>query len=186
MVAHFDLEKTITPFRLAGAINAWLRPHPVAVLACEIAPGFHARFDCIGRRYRYHIVNRRAPLTHLRGQAWQVTPRLDAAAMHMAAQLLVGRHDFTTFRSTACQSASPVKSLDSLNVERCGENILIHAAARSFLHHQVRSMVGCLKLVGEGRWTAETLAAALEACDRRALGLNAPSDGLTFLSAHYR
>jgi tRNA pseudouridine38-40 synthase len=185
MVAHFDLEKTITPFRLAGAINAWLRPHPVAVLACEIAPGFHARFDCIGRRYRYHIVNRRAPLTHLRGLAWQVTPRLDAAAMHMAAQLLVGRHDFTTFRSTACQSASPVKSLDSLDVERCGEDIVIHAAARSFLHHQVRSMVGCLKLVGEGRWTAETLAAALEACDRRALGLNAPSDGLTFLSAHY-
>lgn len=185
MVAHFDLEKTITPFRLAGAINAWLRPHPVAVLACEIAPGFHARFDCTGRRYRYHIVNRRAPLTHLRGLAWQVTPHLDAAAMHAAAQLLVGRHDFTTFRSTACQSASPVKSLDSLDVERCGEAILIHASARSFLHHQVRSMVGCLKLVGEGRWTAETLAAALAARDRRALGLNAPSDGLTFISASY-
>lgn len=185
MVAHFDLEKTITPFRLAGAINAWLRPHPVAVLACEIAPGFHARFDCTGRRYRYHIVNRRAPLTHLRGLAWQVTPRLDAAAMHTAAQLLVGRHDFTTFRSTACQSASPIKTLDSLDVERCGEDIVIHAAARSFLHHQVRSMVGCLKLVGEGRWTAETLAAALTACDRRALGLNAPSDGLTFVSARY-
>jgi tRNA pseudouridine38-40 synthase len=185
MVAHFDLEKTITPFRLAGAINAWLRPHPVAVLACEIAPGFHARFDCTGRRYRYHIVNRRAPLTHLRGLAWQVAPRLDAAAMHAAAQRLVGRHDFTTFRSTACQSASPVKTLDSLEVERCGEDIVIHAAARSFLHHQVRSMVGCLKLVGEGRWTVATLVAALDACDRRALGLNAPSDGLTFVSARY-
>jgi tRNA pseudouridine38-40 synthase len=185
MVAHFDLEKTITPFRLAGAINAWLRPHPVAVLACEIAPGFHARFDCTGRRYRYHIVNRRAPLTHLRGLAWQITPQLDTAAMHAAAQLLIGRHDFTTFRSTACQSASPVKSLDSLDVERCGDDIVIHAAARSFLHHQVRSMVGCLKLVGEGRWTAETLAAALAARDRRALGLNAPSDGLTFVSASY-
>lgn len=185
MVAHFDLEKTITPFRLAGAINAWLRPHPVAVLACEPAPGFHARFDCSGRRYRYYIVNRRAPLTHLRGLAWQVTPRLDVAAMHVAAQLLVGRHDFTTFRSTACQSASPVKTLDSLNIEREGDDIFVHASARSFLHHQVRSMVGCLKLVGEGRWSADTLAEALAACDRRALGLNAPADGLTFISASY-
>lgn len=185
MVAHFDLEKTITPFRLAGAINAWLRPHPVAVLVCEPAPGFHARFDCQGRRYRYHIVNRRAPLTHLRGLAWHVAAPLDAAAMHLTAQRLVGRHDFTTFRSTACQSASPIKTLDSLDVERCGEDILIHASARSFLHHQVRSMVGCLKLVGEGRWDADTLAQALAACDRRALGLNAPADGLTFISAAY-
>jgi tRNA pseudouridine38-40 synthase len=185
MVAHFDLEKTITPFRLAGAINAWLRPHPVAVLACEPAPGFHARFDCLGRRYRYHIVNRRAPLTHLRGLAWHVAAPLDAAAMHMAAQRLVGRHDFTTFRSTACQSASPIKTLDSLDVERCGDDIFINAAARSFLHHQVRSMVGCLKLVGEGRWDTDTLAQALQARDRRALGLNAPADGLTFISATY-
>ncbi len=185
MVAHFDLEKTITPFRLAGAINAWLRPHPVAVLACEPAPGFHARFDCTGRRYRYHIVNRRAPLTHLRGLAWHIAAPLDVPAMHLAAQRLVGRHDFTTFRSTACQSASPVKTLDSLDVERHGEDIFIHAAARSFLHHQVRSMVGCLKLVGEGRWNADNLAQALTACDRRALGLNAPADGLTFVSAAY-
>lgn len=185
MVAHFDLEKTITPFRLAGAINAWLRPHPVAVLACEPAPGFHARFDCSGRRYRYHIVNRRAPLTHLRGLAWHVAAPLDAAAMHLAAQRLVGRHDFTTFRSTACQSASPVKTLDSLDVERTGDDIFVHAAARSFLHHQVRSMVGCLKLVGEGRWNADVLAQSLAACDRRALGLNAPADGLTFISATY-
>jgi tRNA pseudouridine38-40 synthase len=185
MVAHFDLEKTITPFRLAGAINAWLRPHPVAVLACEPAPGFHARFDCLGRRYRYHIVNRRAPLTHLRGLAWHVAAPLDATAMHLAARRLVGRHDFTTFRSTACQSASPFKTLDSLEVERWGEDIFVHAAARSFLHHQVRSMVGCLKLVGEGRWSADTLAEALAACDRRALGLNAPADGLTFISALY-
>lgn len=185
MVAHFDLEKTITPFRLAGAINAWLRPHPVAVLACEPAPGFHARFDCLGRRYRYHIVNRRAPLTHQRGLAWHVAAHLDATAMHLAAQRLVGRHDFTTFRSTACQSASPVKTLDSLDVERVGDDIFVHAAARSFLHHQVRSMVGCLKLVGEGRWSADTLAEGLAACDRRALGLNAPADGLTFISAVY-
>jgi tRNA pseudouridine38-40 synthase len=185
MVAHFDLEKPITPFRLAGAINAWLRPHPVAVLDCVVAPGFHARFDCTGRAYRYHIVNRRAPLTVARGLAWQVAPSLDAAAMQAAAQRLVGRHDFTTFRSTACQSASPIKTLDRFDVTRAGENLFITAEARSFLHHQVRSMVGCLKLVGEGRWTADTLAAALAARDRRALGLNAPADGLTFVSARY-
>lgn len=185
MVAHFDLDKVITPFRLAGAINAWVRPHPVSVLACELAPGFHARFDCTERRYRYHIVNRRAPLTTRLGLAWRVTAPLDAVAMHTAAQHLLGRHDFTTFRSTACQSASPVKTLDRLDVERCGDDIMVHAAARSFLHHQVRSMVGCLKLVGEGRWTADTLVQALAARDRCALGLNAPSDGLTFVSANY-
>jgi tRNA pseudouridine38-40 synthase len=185
MVAHFDLEKPITPFRLAGAINAWARPHPVSVLECVPAPGFHARFDCTGRAYRYHIVNRRAPLTRLRGLAWQVAVPLDAAAMHSAAQLLVGRHDFTTFRSTACQSASPVKTLDRLDVSREGDNLFVDAEARSFLHHQVRSMVGCLKLVGEGRWSAETLGQALAATDRRALGLNGPADGLTFVAACY-
>jgi tRNA pseudouridine38-40 synthase len=185
MVAHFDLDKPITAFRLAGALNAWLRPHPVAVLACAAAPGFHARFDCTGRAYRYRIVNRRAPLTWDTGLAWQVAVPLDAEAMHAAAQRLVGRHDFTTFRSTACQSASPVKTLDRLAVERRGEEIVIEAAARSFLHHQVRSMVGCLKLVGQGRWSAARLGAALAARDRRALGLNAPPDGLTFIAASY-
>ena len=185
MVAHFDLDRTITPDRLAGAINAWLRPHPVSVIACLSAPGFHARFDCTGRLYRYIIVNRRAPLTVDAGLAWRVTEPLNADAMHKAAQILVGQHDFTTFRSTACQSASPVKTLDRLDVQRDGETIIVMAAARSFLHHQVRSMVGCLKLVGQGRWTAQTLAAALAAADRRALGLNAPPDGLTFLNAHY-
>jgi tRNA pseudouridine38-40 synthase len=186
MVAHFDLERPITSFRLIGAINAWLRPHPVAVLACEPAPGFHARFDCTGRSYRYTIVNRRAPLTVDAGLAWRVSEPLDAAAMHGAAQCLVGRHDFTTFRSTACQSASPVKTLDRLDVHRDGDRIIVEAAARSFLHHQVRSMVGCLKLVGHGRWTVQGLAEALAAADRRALGLNAPPDGLTFLNADYR
>lgn len=185
MVAHFDLDKPITPFRLAGAINACLRPHPVSVLECEPAPGFHARFDCIGRAYRYHITNRRAPLTWAKGLAWHVATPLDAEAMHAAAQRLVGRHDFTTFRSTACQSASPVKTLDRLGAERHGDELIIVAEARSFLHHQVRSMVGCLKLVGAGRWTADQLAAALAACDRRALGLNAPPDGLTFVAARY-
>lgn len=185
MVAHFDLDRTITPVRLSGAINAWLRPHPVSVLACDTAPGFHARFDCTGRSYRYVIVNRRAPLTIDAGLAWRVPEPLDADAMHRAAQILVGRHDFTTFRSTACQSASPVKTLDRLSVHRDGETIIIAAAARSFLHHQVRSMVGCLKLVGQGRWTPQVLAAALAAADRCALGLNAPPDGLTFLNADY-
>jgi len=185
MVAHFDLETHLSGFRLAGAINAWLRPHPVAVLDCAEAPGFHARYDCSARAYRYHIVNRRAPLTTAKGLAWLVTTPLDVAVMHEAAQRLVGRHDFTTFRSVKCQSASPVKTVDRLDVERVGEDVLVVAEARSFLHHQVRSMVGCLKLVGEGRWSAETLMAALAACDRRALGLNAPADGLTFVSADY-
>lgn len=185
MVAHFDLERPMTPYRLVEAINARLRPRPIAVLDAAEAPGFHARFDCTGRRYRYRIVNRRAPLTWERGLAWQVPTALDAAAMHAAAQRLVGRHDFTTFRSTACQSASPVRTLDRLGVERSGEGIVIVAEARSFLHHQVRSMVGCLKLVGEGRWRADDLAAALTAADRTALGLNAPPDGLTFVGADY-
>lgn len=185
MVAHFDLDKAMTPFRLSEAINARLRPLPVAVLTCSEAPGFHARFDCTGRRYRYHIVNRRAPLTFDKGLAWQVSTRLDADAMHDAAQQLVGHHDFTTFRSAACQSASPVKTLDRLEVERVGDGIFVHAAARSFLHHQVRSMTGCLKLVGEGRWSKADLAGALTACDRAALGLNAPPDGLFFVAACY-
>lgn len=185
MVAHFDLDKPMAPFRIQEAINARLRPLPVAVLDCREAPGFHARFDCTGRRYRYRIVNRRPPLTFERGLAWQVSTRLDAGAMHDAAQQLIGRHDFTTFRSAACQSASPVKTLDRLDVERVDDDIFVHAAARSFLHHQVRSMTGCLKLVGEGRWSKTDLAAALAACDRSALGLNAPPDGLFFIGACY-
>jgi tRNA pseudouridine38-40 synthase len=185
MVAHFDLERSITPFRLSEALNARLRPLPVAVLACQAAPGFHARFDCTGRRYRYRIVNRRAPLTFDKGLAWQVGVPLDAAAMHDAAQQLLGLHDFTTFRSAACQAASPMKTLDRLDVERRGDDVVIHAAARSFLHHQVRSMAGCLKLVGEGRWSSADLAAALRARDRAALGLNAPPDGLFFVGAIY-
>jgi tRNA pseudouridine38-40 synthase len=185
MVAHFDLERSITPFRLSEALNARLRPLPVAVLACSEAPGFHARFDCTGRRYRYRIVNRRAPLTFDKGLAWQVGVPLDATAMHDAAQQLLGLHDFTTFRSAACQATSPIKTLDRLDVERMGDDIIIQAAARSFLHHQVRSMTGCLKLVGEGRWSAADLAAALGARDRAALGLNAPPDGLFFVGAVY-
>jgi len=185
-VAHVDTAKPLAPFRLQEALNAHLRPAPVAVVACEAAASdFHARFDCTGRRYRYDIINRRAPLTWQSGLAWHVARPLDAGAMHAAAQILVGRHDFTTFRSVHCQSASPLKTLDALDVVRDGDRIMIHAAARSFLHHQVRSMVGCLKLVGDGSWNADDLSDALEARDRTALGLNAPPDGLFFVAARY-
>jgi len=186
MRAHIDIAKDIAPFRLMEALNARLRPAPVAVLACEAVPeDWHARFSCIGRAYEYRIVNRRAPLTLDRGCAWQVPQPLDAGAMHRAAQSLVGRHDFTTFRSAHCQAASPLKTLDRLDVWREGEDVLIAAEARSFLHHQVRSMVGCLALVGMGRWRVEQVGEALAARDRQALGLNAPPDGLYFVHAKY-
>ncbi|RJG54178.1 tRNA pseudouridine(38-40) synthase TruA [Sphingobium terrigena] len=186
MRAHADVAKAITPFRLMEAINARLGRQPVAILACEeVADDWHARFSCMGRSYVYRIVNRRAALTFEAGLAWQVKQPLDAGAMHEAAQALVGLHDFTTFRSAHCQSASPVKTLDRLSVEREGDRIAIHAAARSFLHHQVRSMVGCLVYVGMGRWSADDLRDALAAADRSALGLNAPPDGLYFVRADY-
>jgi len=186
MRSHVDLAKPIAPFRLMEALNARLRPNPIAVTACEVVPDdWHARFSCTGRRYLYRIVNRRAPLALQRDRAWQVATPLDADAMHRAAQVLVGRHDFTTFRSVHCQAADPVKTLDLLDVERVGDEVHIHAAARSFLHHQVRSMVGCLKLVGTGTWDEARLAAALAARDRGALGLNAPSHGLYFVAATY-
>jgi tRNA pseudouridine38-40 synthase len=184
-VAHVDIEKDIDAFRLMEAINARVRPAPVAILDCVEAPGFHARFDCIGRAYRYRIVNRRAPLTIDAGLAWRVPQPLDARAMDAAAKRLLGQHDFTTFRAAYCQAASPVKTLDRLDVVRCGEEVAVFAEARSFLHHQVRSMVGCLMMVGCGRWTADDLEAALKAADRAALGLNAPPDGLTFMAARY-
>ncbi len=186
MRSHVDIAKPFDPFRLMEALNAHLRPDPIAVTACEVVPDdWHARFSCTGRRYLYRIANRRAPLTLLRDKAWHVPQPLDPQAMHRAAQALVGRHDFTTFRSVHCQAADPVKSLDRLDVERVGEEIHIHAAARSFLHHQVRSMVGCLKLVGAGTWPEGRIAEALAARDRNALGLNAPPHGLYFVEATY-
>ncbi|WP_267393172.1 MULTISPECIES: tRNA pseudouridine(38-40) synthase TruA [unclassified Sphingomonas] len=186
MRAHCDIAKPIAPFRLMEALNARLRPSPVAITACAVVAGdWHARFSCVGRAYEYRIVARRAPLTWERGLAWQVPQPLDAAAMHEAAQQLVGRHDFTTFRSAHCQADSPVRTLDRLDVERSGERIAIHAAARSFLHHQVRSMVGCLAMIGLGRWSRDDLAEALAARDRARLGLNAPPDGLFFVRAVY-
>ena len=190
MRSHVDLVKGMDPFRLSEALNAHLRPDPIAITACQVVPeDWHARFSCTGRSYVYRILNRRAPLTLTKTRVWQVVPDLDAKAMHRAAQALVGRHDFTTFRSVQCQAKDPVKTLDRLDIEEAltehGREIRVHAAARSFLHHQVRSMVGCLKLVGQGTWEEARMAEALEARDRAELGLNAPPHGLYFVRATY-
>lgn len=186
MRAHVDIARAITPFRLMEALNARLRPQPIAILDCvAVADDWHARFSCLGRHYEYRIVNRRAPLTWDKGLAWQIGRPLDVDAMAQGAAHLVGRHDFTTFRSAHCQADSPLRTLDRLDVVRDGSEILIYASARSFLHHQVRSMVGCLALVGEGKWSPDDMRAALDARDRAALGLNAPPDGLYFVSADY-
>lgn len=186
MRAHLDIAREIGAFRLMEALNARLRPHPVAVLACVAVPDdWHARFSCIARHYEYRIVQRRAPLTWEKGLAWRIPGELDAGAMHEAAQLLVGQHDFTTFRSAHCQSQSPVKTLDRLDVTRQGDRLTVRASARSFLHHQVRSMVGCLGLVGQGKWRVGEVGDALAARDRARLGLNAPPDGLFFVRADY-
>jgi tRNA pseudouridine38-40 synthase len=189
-VVHVDIEKPLHPDRVRDGINFWLvteNPSPqVAVLAAEaVGSDFHARFSAIGRRYCYRIVNRRAPLTTQRGLAWLVPKKLDAVAMHDAAQRLVGHHDFSSFRAVECQAASPNKTLDRLDVVRQGEEILVFAAARSFLHHQVRNMVGSLKWVGEGRWSADDVSAALAARDRRAGGPTAPPDGLSLTGVVY-
>jgi len=186
MRAHVEVAKDIDAFRLMEALNHHLRPAPIAVLDCQAkSDDWHARFSCIGREYLYRIANRRAPLTLDANRAWQVAQPLDAEAMHRAAQALVGQHDFTTFRSVHCQAQSPEKTLDLLSVERVGDEVHIRAAARSFLHHQVRSMVGCLALVGMGRWREEQVGEALAARDRQELGLNAPSEGLYFVRALY-
>jgi len=188
MRVHVDVAKDIGAFRLMEALNARLRlaGEAIAVLDAEEKPDdWHARFSCTGRRYLYRIINRRAPLTLDAGKAWNVKQPLDEAAMHEAAQALVGRHDFTTFRSTQCQADSPLKTLDRLAVRREGSEVLIEAAARSFLHHQVRSMVGCLALVGMGHWPVARMAEALAARDRTALGHNAPPEGLYFMGADY-
>jgi tRNA pseudouridine38-40 synthase len=185
-VAHVDLRKDWDSDTVRDALTAQLRPHPVAVLAAErVADDFDARFSARARHYLYRIVNRRADLALDRGRAWRVPRLLDAAAMHRAAQGLIGKHDFTTFRAAECQAKSPVKTLDRLDVEREGDEIRIAASARSFLHHQVRSMVGSLALVGEGRWSAKDLAAALAARDRTACGPIAPPDGLYLVRVEY-
>ena len=186
MSAHVDLVKTLTAHRLREGLNALLRPHPIAVMeAQEVADDWHARFSCTGRRYLYRILNRRAPPALDANRVWHIAQQLDVSAMQEGAAHLVGRHDFTTFRSAHCQSESPVKTLDRLEVDVAGDEVRIRAAARSFLHHQVRSMVGCLALVGRGQWSPDDMKGALDAKDRAALGLNAPPHGLYFVEAIY-
>jgi tRNA pseudouridine38-40 synthase len=185
-VAHVDLAKDWDTETVRDAINFHLRPQPIAVLAVERAAAeFDARFSAVKRHYLYRIVNRRADLTLEQNRAWRVPRPLDAEAMHAAAQRLVGRHDFTTFRSTECQANSPVKTLDRLDVARRGEEICITATARSFLQHQVRSMVGSVVHVGEGKWSGDDLAAALTARDRAACGQVAPPHGLYLVRVDY-
>jgi tRNA pseudouridine38-40 synthase len=185
-VAHVDLAKAWEADTIRDAMNAHLRPHPVAVLAAETASdGFDARFSARQRHYLYRIVNRRPDLALDAGRAWRAPRPLDAVAMHAAAQLLVGKHDFTTFRATECQAKSPVKTLDRLDVERRGDEVQVRASARSFLHHQVRSMVGSLVQVGDGRWSADDLSRALTARDRNACGPVAPPDGLYLVRVDY-
>jgi tRNA pseudouridine38-40 synthase len=186
MSTHVDIERALTPHRLRDGLNALVRPQPISVLAVEqVADDWHARFSCVGRRYRYRILNRRAPPALDSGRVWHIAMSLDVEAMREGAAHLVGRHDFTTFRSAHCQSDSPVKTLDRLEVSRMGQEIHVEAAARSFLHHQVRSMVGCLAMVGRGQWTPDDMRKALEARDRSALGFNAPPHGLYFVEALY-
>ena len=185
-VAHVDLTKEWENDTVRDAINAHLRPHPIAVLSAELVPNsFDARFSAIKRHYRYCIVNRRADLAIDKGRAWRISRPLDIDAMHSAAQRLIGRHDFTTFRAAECQAKSPVKTIDQLGVARDGEAIHIIASARSFLHHQVRSMVGSLAFVGEGKWSADDLAKALAARDRTACAPVAPPEGLYLVSVDY-
>ena len=185
-VAHFDLASERDSGTIRDALNAHLRPHPVAILSAErVAADFDARRSAVRRHYLYRIANRRSDLAIERGRAWRVPRRLDAEAMHNAAQRLVGKHDFTTFRSTECQAKSPEKTLDRLDVSRAGEEVHVTAVARSFLHNQVRSMVGSLVLVGDGRWSADDLARALTARDRTACGPVAPPEGLYLVRVDY-
>ncbi len=186
MGAHLELEKGFRADVVRDALNQHMRPHPVAVLhAEEVDADFHARFSCPRRAYEYRIINRRAPLTLDKDRAWRVSQPLDAEAMHDAAQALLGKHDFTTFRAVACQSASPVKTLEEISVARAGEDVIMRCAAPSFLHNQVRSFAGSLVEVGKGKWTRKGLVAALEARDRSACGQVAPACGLYFLRADY-
>jgi tRNA pseudouridine38-40 synthase len=185
-VAHFDLAKEFAPGTIRDGLNHHLRPAPIAVIhADKAAPDFHARFSATARHYFYRILCRRAPPVLERGRVWHVVRDLDAEAMHAGAQSLVGQHDFTTFRSTECQAKSPVKTLDRLDVRRSGDEIHIDASARSFLHNQVRSMVGSIKLVGEGKWHPRDLKRALEAKDRATCGPVAPPEGLYLAHVDY-
>jgi tRNA pseudouridine38-40 synthase len=185
-VAHVDLPRPAPCDEIRGALNHHLKPHAISVLAVEaVAPDFDARLSATGRRYLYRILNRRAPPALDRGRVWHVAPPLDLAAMRDGAAHLIGHHDFSTFRDSLCQAKSPVKTLDLLDVTRVEDEIHVAAAARSFLHHQVRNMVGTLKLVGLGHWRPHDVARALAARDRRAGGPTAPADGLVLVAVRY-
>jgi tRNA pseudouridine38-40 synthase len=185
-VAHFDLERVWDPFKLREAINHHLRPEPVAVVEVDIAPpGFDARFSAVKRHYLYRILTRRARPALDRNRVWWLPVALDADRMADAATALVGRWDFTTFRAAGCQGGSPIRTLDRLDVTRAGDEIRVEASARSFLHHQIRSIVGSLRMVGDGRWTRDDLAAARDAVDRSRCGPVAPASGLYFMAVDY-
>ncbi len=185
-VAHFDLARSWEPFKVREALNYHLKPDPIVVLDAVIAAAdFDARFSATGRHYLYRILTRNAPPALERDRVWWVRHALDADAMAEAAQMMLGRHDFTTFRAAGCQAASPVKTLDRLSVARFGDEIRIEASARSFLHHQVRSLAGSLKHVGEGKWQPSDMLAALEARDRNRCGVLAPSRGLYLMAVDY-
>jgi tRNA pseudouridine38-40 synthase len=185
-VVHFDLEREWDPFRIGEALNYHLKPNPVAVLKAEAAPQtFEARFSATARHYEYRILNRRGRPALDDHRVWHVPVPLDADAMHAAAQHAIGKHDFSTFRAAECQAKTPVKTLDRLTVSRHADTVVVTASARSFLHHQVRSMVGSLKLVGEGRWSPRDFKAALDAADRSRCGPMAPPDGLYLVRVDY-
>ncbi len=185
-VAHLDLEKPMSLESLQNAVNYHLRPHPAAVVkATEVADDFHARFSATGRRYLYRIVNRRAPLILEAGRAWHLPAMIEVEVMQEAAQRLIGKHDFTSFRSAACQSKSPVKTLDRITVQRIGDEIRITLQARSFLHHQVRNIVGTLKMIGDGKWPVDRIEDILAARNRAAAGPTAPADGLYLTAVDY-
>ena len=185
-VVHFDLERDWDANRIREALNFHLKPAPVAVLDSTLVPAsFEARFSALARHYEYLILNRRARPALEEHRVWHVPVPLDADAMHEAAQLVIGQHDFTTFRDSQCQAKSPVKTLDRMTVRREADHVVVTACARSFLHHQVRSMVGSLKLVGEGRWQPRDMRAALDARDRARCGMIAPSDGLYLTRVDY-
>ena len=185
-VAHFDMMRNATSEEVQGAINFYTRPHPVGVIKAEsVGEDFHARFSARSRSYVYRIVNRCAPLVLESGRAWLIHHPLDDVAMGEAARMLIGKHDFSTFRAKGCQASGPIKTLDKIDVVRCGDDIHITTSARSFLYHQVRNMVGTLAMVGLGRWTMDDFAQAFAACDRTKGGPTAPPQGLYFIAPSY-
>lgn len=186
MVAHFDMARDMEGRKIVLAINFHTLPHKISILACEVVDDtFHARFDCQERAYLYRILNRAARPALEEGRVWWCQKKLDARAMHEAAQVLIGKHDFSSFRAAACQANSPLRTLDDISVEQVGQEIHVRCRAKSFLHHQVRNFVGTLSLVGHGRWSKDDVKAVLEARDRTKAGPTAPPEGLYFVEARY-